>query len=133
MGFSIINILSRTALAIVLSIILSITLSSCSLITPLVETPTISTTKLSTYTETCVDESCAEISAYDVDTSRVFTTNGEENELRILALDNVGNLTEFKVIDLSAFGGGPNSVAVSGGYVAVAMEANIKQDLSSSL
>ena len=88
----------------------------------------LSTKLLSSYTEDCVDESCAEISAYDAQSSRVFTTNSEENQLRILEIDNNDQLVEVDFVDLSSFGGGPNSVAVSNGVVAVAMEANIKQD-----
>lgn len=82
--------------------------------------------KLSSYTESCLSEGCAEISAFDSESMRVFTTNAEENELRILDIIE-GELVEFKVIDLAPFGGGPNSVAVSQGVVAVAVEAEVKQ------
>ena len=85
-------------------------------------------TKLSTYTEECGgEESCAEIAAYDNSASRVFVTNAAENELRILDVIN-GQLLEKQVIDLSVFGGGPNSVDVSNGMVAVAVEAQTKTD-----
>ncbi len=86
---------------------------------------------ISTYQEDCADESCAEISAFDPDSSRVFTTNSAENELRILSIDNQGHLSEQTAIDLSVYGGGPNSVAVSAGKVAVAIEATNKTDRGS--
>lgn len=86
-------------------------------------------TKLSTYTEECGgEESCSEIAAFDEASSRVFVTNAAENELRILSLDGNTMLQEFQVIDLSVYGGGPNSVAVSNGIVAVAVEAETKTD-----
>lgn len=84
-------------------------------------------TLLDTYTEDCADESCAEISAYDLATLRVFVTNAEENQLRILEI-NDGKFTDKGFVDLSPYGGGPNSVAVSNGVVAVAVEADVKQD-----
>jgi hypothetical protein len=86
-------------------------------------------TKLSTYTEECGgEESCSEIAAFDEMSSRVFVTNAAENELRILSLDANTMLQEFQVIDLSVYGGGPNSVDVSNGIVAVAVEAETKTD-----
>jgi hypothetical protein len=88
----------------------------------------LSVTKLSSYTEECGgEESCSEIAAFDETSSRIFVTNAAENELRILSLDN-NLLQEFQVIDLSSYGGGPNSVDVSNGIVAVAVEAHSKTD-----
>jgi DNA-binding beta-propeller fold protein YncE len=88
----------------------------------------LSVTKLSSYTEECGgEESCSEIAAFDETSSRIFVTNAAENELRILSLDN-NLLQEFQVIDLSGYGGGPNSVDVSNGIVAVAVEAHSKTD-----
>jgi hypothetical protein len=95
---------------------------------PIVATADLSFTHLDTYTEACVDESCAEISAYDPTTSRVFITNAEENELRILEIDANRKFVEITAIDLSPYGGGPNSVAVKNGVVAVAVEADVKTD-----
>ncbi|WP_210394683.1 choice-of-anchor I family protein [Motiliproteus sediminis] len=85
------------------------------------------------YQEQCGgEESCAEISAYAPTKQRLYVTNGAENQLRILAIDPAtGALGEAdgipSAIDLSPYGGGPNSVAVSGEYVAVAVEADNKQ------
>lgn len=99
-----------------------------SLIFPL-SASALNVSKLSTYTEECGgEESCSEISAFDEASSRVFVTNAAENELRILSLDGNTMLQEFQVIDLSVYGGGPNSVDVSNGIVAVAVEAETKTD-----
>lgn len=86
-------------------------------------------TKFSSYTEECDgEESCAEIAAYDESVSRVFVTNAAENKLRILSVDNNNMLQAFQEIDLSVYGGGPNSVDVSNGIIAVAVEAETKTD-----
>lgn len=90
--------------------------------------PTVTVNKLSTYTETCPDEGCAEISAFDPASSKIFTTNATENELRILEIDADGLISDSAAIDLSLYGGGPNSVAVSDGVVAVAIEGFSKQN-----
>lgn len=83
--------------------------------------------QIASYTEECGgEESCAEISAFDPASSRAFITNAAENQLRILNVGNAG-FSEFKVIDLSVYGGGPNSVAVKNGLVVVAIEADDKQ------
>ena len=101
---------------------------SCGTILPALADDHLTFTLLDTYTEeNCEDESCAEISAYDAATSRVFVTNAEQNQLRILEISN-GNFTNIGFVDLSPYGGGPNSVAVADGVVAVAIEANNKQD-----
>lgn len=101
---------------------------SLSLLLP-VSANALNVTKLSTYAEECGgEESCSEIAAFDETSSRVFVTNAAENELRILSIDNNNMLQEFQVIDLSIYGGGPNSVDVSNGIVAVAVEADTKTD-----
>lgn len=73
-------------------------------------------------------ESCTEISAYSSSANRLYVTNAEENGLRILEIDETGSLSENSFIDLSPYGGGPNSVAVFEEFVAVAIEAETKQD-----
>jgi len=72
------------------------------------------------------DEGCAEITALDTALLRLFTTNASENQLRVLDLNDVGQLTDVGIIDLSHYGDAPNSVAVSEGVVAVAVEATEK-------
>ena len=114
-----------TALALGISLALGVS-------TPSISSPNISITKISQYVEECGgEESCSEISAYSSVAQRLYTTNAEENELRILDVDASGALTDFTAIDLSGYGGGPNSVATYGDVVAVAIEADIKQDIGS--
>ena len=85
-----------------------------------------------TYDEVCgADDDadgCAEISALDAANSRLFTTNASENQLRVLDLDDMGRLVDVGIIDLSDYGDAPNSVAVSEGVVAVAVEAEEKTE-----
>ncbi|WP_295882739.1 choice-of-anchor I family protein [uncultured Thiohalocapsa sp.] len=64
------------------------------------------------------DESAAEIVAYDPDTQRVFVVNGDVDRVDVLDADD-GAFLGF--LDVSGFGG-PNSVAVKNGIVAVAVE-----------
>ncbi|MBX2885579.1 MAG: choice-of-anchor I family protein, partial [Granulosicoccus sp.] len=86
-----------------------------------------------TYREVCgtdnEDDGCAEISAYDPVSGRIFTTNGTGNSLRILNLASSGSLSSDDSLDLSTYGAAPNSVAVAGGVVAVAMEAENSTDV----
>ena len=114
------KILTKSVLALAISV---------GIIAPTFAAPSVFSSKLlSSYKEICADESCAEISAYDAQSSRVFTTNSEENQLRILEIDNEGQLIEVGLVDLSSYGGGPNSVAISHGVVAVAVQAFVKQE-----
>lgn len=76
----------------------------------------------------CDDEGCAETVAFNSESSRLFITDATGNRLRILGLAADGRLTEIAAIDLSPYGAGPNSVAVSGGRVAVAVEADTVTD-----
>ncbi len=87
-------------------------------------------TSLSTYASGLLDEGAAEIVAYDPETQRLFVTNAEANTVDVLnTLDPSDptkiDLTKIGEIKLSA---GVNSVAVKNGLVAVAVEADVKQD-----
>lgn len=95
----------------------------------------INVTHLSTFKETigsCADagaESCTEIAAYSRKGHRIYVTNAEENGLRMLDVNPAkGKMKEYGFIDLSVYGGGPNSVAIYNNRVAVAVEAKTKQD-----
>ena len=68
-------------------------------------------------------EGTAEIVAYDGGTQRLFLTNGENNAVDILDYSDPANLMQVSSIDISAYGDGINSVAVSNGIVAAAIEA----------
>jgi hypothetical protein len=70
----------------------------------------------------------AEIAAFDPETNRVFTTNATSNSLDIYDFSNPtapGGAVDS--ISLAPFGGGPNSVAVHDGLVAVAVEGATPQ------
>jgi len=73
-------------------------------------------------------ETAAEIAAYDRVTQRLFITNARDNKLMIVSIADPANPVEIAAIDLSPYGGGPNSVAVSRRKIAVAVEANVKTD-----
>ncbi len=70
------------------------------------------------------EDAVAEIVAHDGATRRLFVTNSEENQLEILDYTLPLTNPEVSEVDLSPYGAGPNSVGVSNGIVAVAMEAD---------
>ena len=87
---------------------------------------------LGSYQSNVFDEGAAEIGAFDPTSGRLFTTNADANTIDIIDLDDPANPSLINTIDLSSLGGGPNSVDVytdgTNTYVAVAIEADIKQD-----
>lgn len=86
-------------------------------------------TPLSTYASGSFAQGAAEIVAYDPATRRLFVINAQQNTVDILDASNPrASLNKIGQIDLSAFGGGANSVAVKNGIVAVAIEATVKQN-----
>jgi len=72
--------------------------------------------------------SSAEIVSYDSSSNKLFVVNSLKNKLHILDFSNPSSLSETKVVDMSAYGGGINSVAVRNGVVAIAVEDTIKTD-----
>lgn len=82
----------------------------------------------STYATGVFDEGAAEIVAYDKTTARLFFTNANANKVTVLDISDPVNPAFFKDIDLTSYGAGVNSVAVFDGTVAVAVEADPKQD-----
>jgi YVTN family beta-propeller protein len=73
-------------------------------------------------------EAAAEISAYDPSTKRLFTVSNESAPLvQIVDLTNFPTLNRLTPINVSALGGVANSVAVSNGKLAIALEATNKQ------
>jgi Ca2+-binding RTX toxin-like protein len=80
-------------------------------------------TVLGTYTTGIFDEGSAEIPAFDPISKRLFVVNGSSSAIDILDLTNPNNPLKIGEIDISAFGGGVNSVAVKNGVVAAAVEA----------
>lgn len=70
----------------------------------------------------------AEIVAHDPASQRLFVTNSEENRLDIVDFADPSALASVNSLDMSVYGGGINSVAVSNGVVAVALEAETVTD-----
>lgn len=85
--------------------------------------------RLGSYETGIFDESAAEIAAYDSNTQRVFVSNSNDNSVDIISIADPANPTLVGSINFQgvAASGGPfgvNSVAVSNGVLAVALEAN---------
>jgi DNA-binding beta-propeller fold protein YncE len=89
---------------------------------------TISLNQISTYASGIFDEGAAEIVAFDKGSQRLFVSNAEENTLDVLDISDPANPSLLNKIDLAPYGDGVNSVAVHKGLVAVACEADPKQD-----
>lgn len=79
---------------------------------------------ISTYHTGVFDGSAAEIVVHDPNSNKVFFTNSNDNEIGVLDISNLDNITKTE-INLPV--GGVNSVAHYGGYLAVAMEDTVKQ------
>lgn len=79
---------------------------------------------LKTYTTGIFDDSAAEISAFDSATNRIFVTNSSNNTVDVY--DLLGGNAPINTFNVG--GGGPNSVAVKNGVVAVAVEAATATD-----
>jgi len=72
-------------------------------------------------------EASAEISAYDALTKKLFVTNSESNEISVYNISDLDSPLQETSISLNAFGA-PNSVAVSNGKLAIAVQADVKQN-----
>lgn len=83
---------------------------------------------IGTYESGSFDEGAAEIAAYDAGSKKLFVTNAEDNTVDVLTIRNPFRPRLKTTIDLSPYGDGVNSVAVKDGVVAVAVEADPKQD-----
>ncbi|QGX38366.1 choice-of-anchor I family protein [Permianibacter aggregans] len=76
----------------------------------------------------------AEIVAYDAGTMRLFVVNASDNSIDVLDITNPSQPEKLNTIDVAAqdsasfTSGGANSVAVKNGILAVAVEADVKQD-----
>ena len=69
----------------------------------------------------------AEISAYDPDTKKLFVVNAESNAVYAYDISDLSNPVGPAVISLGGQGA-PNSIAVYRGLLAVAVEADVKQE-----
>ncbi|MEC3905423.1 choice-of-anchor I family protein [Tamlana sp. 2201CG12-4] len=72
-------------------------------------------------------EGASEISAYDAISKKLFTVNVESNQVSVHNISNLDAPLVESPIDLAAFGS-PNSVAVYDGKLAIAVEADPKQN-----
>lgn len=73
-------------------------------------------------------EGSAETVAYDSAKQQAFFTSSSTNSFSIVDISIPSNPVLVRTVDLSAYGAGPNSIAVQQGIVAVAVEAAVKQD-----
>lgn len=80
-------------------------------------------TVLGRYSTNLFNVAAAEIAAYDPLTQRIYFVNASAVEVVVLDVSDPTNPTEIHTIDITAEGGGANSVAVKNGVVAVAIEA----------
>lgn len=74
------------------------------------------------------DESAAEIVAHDAANQRLFVVNANAATVDVLDIRNPSAPVLVNTIDASREGASANSVAVYGDLVAVAIEAEVKQD-----
>lgn len=72
-------------------------------------------------------EGASEISAYDIISKKIFTVNVAENQISVINISDLNNPIEEAPISLTSFGS-PNSVAINDGRLAVAVEADPKQN-----
>lgn len=77
---------------------------------------------LGTYATGLFDEGAAEIVAYDPQTQRLFFTNAEANNVGILSIADPATPTQVNTIDMSIYGDGINSLDISNGILAVAVQ-----------
>jgi len=89
---------------------------------------TLQLTALGTYAHGAFEEGASEIAAYDPVGKLVFVVNGDSETIDILDISDPTTLVLKGQIDVTAIGASPNSVADYNGIVAVAIEADPKQD-----
>lgn len=85
-------------------------------------------TPIGTYQTGLYNQSAAEIVDNDAATRRVFSTNAGANTVDIIDISDPTNPVLHGTIDMSAYGGGVNSVVVLNGAIATANEAFVKTD-----
>jgi len=82
---------------------------------------------MGTYASATTDmESATEITAYDSTSMRLFTVNAAMNQVDVIDMSDPSSPVADDTLSFS--NGTPNSVAVSHGILAVALEASVKQD-----
>lgn len=86
---------------------------------------------LSTYATGIFDEGAAEIVAYDPASQRLFFTNADSGTIDVLDITDPSTPTLILQINISPYGDGVNSVAVSDGLVAAAIENEVSTEAGS--
>lgn len=81
-----------------------------------------------TYTTGAFDIGASEICAFDPLKQTLFVVNGDGKTIDMLDISNPAEPVLINTIDTTPYGHAPNSVAVSHGLVAVAVEADQAQD-----
>ncbi len=84
---------------------------------------TVTLTPLGGYDHGGFDEGAAEIAAFDAETARLFVVNAEAAGLDVLDLSDPSNPVLHAQLDMKPYGNEANGVAVHGGLVAIAIEA----------
>ncbi len=82
---------------------------------------------LGTYTTGVFDEGAAEIVDYHAASQRLFVVNGADEAIDVLDLADPSNPTLVDQLAVAEWGESPNSLAVHGDWLAVAIEAINKQ------
>ncbi|MBD1917191.1 choice-of-anchor I family protein [Phormidium sp. FACHB-322] len=90
--------------------------------------PTSLLVPVGTYSTGVFDASAAEIVVHDPATQRLFVVNANVPTVEVLDISNPSNPTKLFDIDPSAYGAGANSMAISNGIVAIAIESAEKTD-----
>lgn len=83
---------------------------------------------IGTYASGVFNEGAAEIVAFHARTQQAFVVNADAATVDVLDVSDPTQPSKVTAIDLAGLGAVANSVAVSRRYIAVAVEAEIKQD-----
>ncbi|MDX2140326.1 MAG: choice-of-anchor I family protein [Chloroflexota bacterium] len=78
---------------------------------------------LGTYATGAFDEAGAEEAVYDAASQRLFVVNGADNTIDILDISDPTAPMMVTQVELSEYGDGVNNVAIQGGLIAAAVEA----------
>ncbi|GGC63249.1 choice-of-anchor I family protein [Marinobacter halophilus] len=89
---------------------------------------TIELNVLGTYASGIFDQSAAEIVAHDPANQRLFVINAKDASVDVLDIQDPTQPVKMATIDATKEGATANGVAVYGNLVAVAIEAEVKQD-----
>jgi hypothetical protein len=95
---------------------------------PVLAVPGIDLVPIGHWTNGIFNAGAAEISAFDPASARLFVVNGATATIEILDLSDPTKPMWVAKIDVTPWGGHPNSVAIRDGLVAVAVEDDPKQD-----